>query len=453
MRKIILLVLVGMFLLPIVNSNLIYGSKAQMIEAIPLDHIIDLYDSSYSEYYYALQEGGTIWIGSGSGPALRGPRIEGATKIAGNLVLTAKGEVWTWSVEDTEKPKRITELYDIKDISAGPAFMALNEKGQVYIWGSPCYVAIMRSDFQNNRGVSCSAPTQADLDLASIPKIAVENVSEIRASMQSLMVLMKDKKTVNWYGNTYIMDMGMYSVVSPTAVKDFAAIDSDVTSNSEVKVLPETGFLSELPNQHFHKLSVSYENFYSLYLNQDGTVWGKSDWVGGSPKQIQPLKNMTKINAIALNSGTALDKNGMIWTWGNRRNLPYSVKPDHFMSKVDAKPATRQISLKVNDNYIKAEPGPIQVNGVTLVPLRALFESIGAQVNYENDKIIVTYADQRLEMQVYDVNVTLNGKKHKMNAAITSYRGKTYVPVRFISEALGAKVQWDALDGCVVIKL
>ncbi|OMF32615.1 hypothetical protein BK133_13990 [Paenibacillus sp. FSL H8-0548] len=172
----------------------------------------------------------------------------------------------------------------------------------------------------------------------------------------------------------------------------------------------------------------------------------------GSVQRIQPLKNIVQ-HAIALNSGTALDKDGIVWTWGNRRNMPYSGKPDKLRTKIDAQPATRQLSLKINSAYVASNPGPIQMNGVTLVPLRVLFESIGAKVNYVNDKITISYGKQVLEIKVYDTKAVMNGKNLKMNAAPTSYQGKTYVPVRFISEALGAAVEWDPADSCVVLKL
>ncbi|OBZ11216.1 stalk domain-containing protein [Bacillus sp. FJAT-26390] len=455
MKRSIALLLVLLSMLSLGNNNFVYGAKVQILQAIPLTQVIDIDDRSYSEYFYALQEDGTIWIGSDHAPAIRGPQIKGAVKISGNLVLTAKGDVWTWSTNPADHPKRVPELSGIQDISAGPAFMALDNKDRVYVWGNVCYVSLMRPDLQDRQGPSCVNPSQAsqaDVDLANIPKVALEKVKAIRSSLQSLMVLMSDGKTVQWYGNTYIMDMGMHKVVSQAPVTDFTGFDTDVVGGGEVKMLPDKELVSALPNAQFNKLSVSYESFYSLYLKQDGTVWSKSDWVDGSLQQIQPLKNIAQAHAIALNSGTALDNNGIVWTWGNRSNMPYAGIPDKILSKVDAKPALRQLSLKINGKYIPSDPGPIQMNGVTFVPLRVLFESIGAKVNYVNDKIAVTYINQVLQIKVYDTNAVWNGENIKMNAAVTSYQGKTYVPVRFISEALGANVQWDAKDGCVVVQ-
>ncbi|OMF32614.1 hypothetical protein BK133_13985 [Paenibacillus sp. FSL H8-0548] len=215
MKKALTLLIVVMSFLSLGNEGFVHGAKAQIIKDIPLTGIIDIDDRSYSEQYYALQEDGTIWIMTGNEPAVRGPRIEGAVKISGNLVLTANGDVWAWGANPADRPKRIEQLSNIADISVGPANMALNDKGQLYVWGSLCYVSLMRPDFQNNQVHSCSPSegSRADIDLANLPKFALENVLAIRSSLQSLMVLMNDGKTVQRYGITdFFTDMGMHSM-------------------------------------------------------------------------------------------------------------------------------------------------------------------------------------------------------------------------------------------------
>ncbi|WP_238404408.1 copper amine oxidase N-terminal domain-containing protein [Paenibacillus paridis] len=160
------------------------------------------------------------------------------------------------------------------------------------------------------------------------------------------------------------------------------------------------------------------------------------------------LSQMDKMEEIGLkNRSNLAQRLQMNWIWLGFREIDLICR-----SKLVQKAEMEEIGLKNRSILVKGSICDEKNSPVnTGLHLSAAYR--GAQVNYENDKIIVAYADQRLEMQVYDANVTLNGKKHKMNAAMTSYRGKTYVPVRFISEALGAKVQWDAWDGCVIVKL
>lgn len=456
MKKTIYILVILVSLLALGNPALVYGAKSQTISSLPLTGIIDIDDRSYNDYFTALQKDGTIWIGNDDEPAIRGPRIAGAVKVAGNLALTSSGEVWRWSTDSREEPKRLVELSNIRDISVGPANMALNDKGQVYAWGNACLISLMRPDFQERKeGQLCFLESEAaeeDIVQANIPKLAVENVKAIKASHQSLIVLKKDGKTLNRYGHTYVFELGMVPFNSTTPVIDFVGYDSDAVTHWDVLLLSDKGLVSGLPKETFQQFSVSYEGYYSLYLNKDGSVWGAAAGTEGAPQRIPALKNIVEVHAVALNSGTALDKNGIVWTWGNRHNMPYNGKPDKLATKISAKPVSRQLSLKVDGTYIASNPGPIQMNGVTFVPIRALMESIGAKVTYVNDQITVSYQDQVLQMKVYDKSALLNGKKIQMPAAATSHGGRTFVPVRFIAEAFGAEVKWDAIDASVLVQ-
>ncbi|MGO4369712.1 copper amine oxidase N-terminal domain-containing protein, partial [Paenibacillus sp. MCAF20] len=53
---------------------------------------------------------------------------------------------------------------------------------------------------------------------------------------------------------------------------------------------------------------------------------------------------------------------------------------------------------------------------------------------------------------VYDTKATLDGKSVVMPAASLSYQGRTYVPLRFLAQAFGAKVAWDDAIGGVSVQ-
>lgn len=430
------------------NSAVVHGAKTTMITSLPLAGIIDIDDRSCADNFYALQNDGTIWIGNGSKPAIRGPQIPGAIKISGNLVLTSTGEVWTW-INASSAPTRIKELSKIKDISDGPAFMALDDKGQLFVWGSVCYSSLIRPDFKTPV-CSSSEPSEALKAQASIPKLAISDVKAIRTSIQSMMVLMNDGVTLHTYGNTYLMDMGVEATVSKTPIIDFVGYDTDAAGLSEARTLPDQLFSDQFTNHQFRQFSISYEGFYSLYLDKDGTVWG---WGSGTTvERIQPLKDIVEVIAVAYNSGTALDKHGTVWTWGNRINLPFGGSTEKYATTVNAKPSQKQLSLRINGKFIASDPGPIQMKGTTFVPVRSLFESIGAKIGYNNDSVTVTYGKQLLAFKVYSTKATLDGKSMQMPAAPLSYQGRTYVPLRFLAQAFGARVAWDNTIGGVDVQ-
>lgn len=83
-------------------------------------------------------------------------------------------------------------------------------------------------------------------------------------------------------------------------------------------------------------------------------------------------------------------------------------------------------------------------NKRVLVPLRAIFESLNATVHYDHStKIITGKKDGRLIiLTVNDQIASVDGEKVKLDVPATVISGNTFVPVRFIGESLGAKVEW-----------
>ena len=89
----------------------------------------------------------------------------------------------------------------------------------------------------------------------------------------------------------------------------------------------------------------------------------------------------------------------------------------------------------------------------TMVPLRFLTESLGATVGYnaETRGITVTLGETVMELTVGERAYLLNGESHEMDCAAEITEDRTFVPVRFVSEALGKSVKWLAEERIVVV--
>jgi hypothetical protein len=87
---------------------------------------------------------------------------------------------------------------------------------------------------------------------------------------------------------------------------------------------------------------------------------------------------------------------------------------------------------------------PIQMDGSVLVPMRAIFESLGAELHYDAKTRVITAlkGDTRIVLQVGGHVAQVNGKEVNLHQPAIVIRGSTLVPVRFVSEALGAEVKW-----------
>lgn len=104
----------------------------------------------------------------------------------------------------------------------------------------------------------------------------------------------------------------------------------------------------------------------------------------------------------------------------------------------------------VNNKVVTGDAAPYVANDRTYVPIRALAESFSANVDWDNDArtVTVTRGDVKVVMTVGETTYTVNGKEATMDVAPEITGERTYVPVRFVAEALGFTVTpFYAADG------
>ena len=114
----------------------------------------------------------------------------------------------------------------------------------------------------------------------------------------------------------------------------------------------------------------------------------------------------------------------------------------------------QQIHVNVNGQPVVFENvGPQQINGRVLVPLRGVMEKLGAYVGYAaaTRTVTATRGDIDLQLRIGDRTAQVNGKEIHLDVPATEYNGSTLVPLRFVGESLGAEVRWDATTQTVNI--
>ena len=97
---------------------------------------------------------------------------------------------------------------------------------------------------------------------------------------------------------------------------------------------------------------------------------------------------------------------------------------------------------------------PLQTKGSTLVPMRGIFEALGATVRF--DKTSLTVYGQKgataIILPLGALTATVNGQPQTLPVPAELVSGTTLVPLRFISEALGASVAWNPAIRTVTIQ-
>lgn len=113
-----------------------------------------------------------------------------------------------------------------------------------------------------------------------------------------------------------------------------------------------------------------------------------------------------------------------------------------------------QVKVYLNGERVQAPIEPEIVNGKTLVPLRAIFEGLHANVvwNAEDQTIKVMKESKVISLSIGETEAFVNGENVELPVAPRIVSNFTLVPLRFISESLGAQVEWDSIHRVIRIQ-
>jgi hypothetical protein len=91
----------------------------------------------------------------------------------------------------------------------------------------------------------------------------------------------------------------------------------------------------------------------------------------------------------------------------------------------------------------------------TLVPLRAIFEEMGAEIdwNSQTKAVTATKGDTIVVLIMGDTNPAINGKIGKLDQPAVIKDSRTLAPLRFVAEAFGGSVEWDDLTQTATITM
>lgn len=132
-----------------------------------------------------------------------------------------------------------------------------------------------------------------------------------------------------------------------------------------------------------------------------------------------------------------------------------SIAIDNLMLRTPAvvkEPARSSIVMTVGNTNatvsgktVRLEAAPLLQKGTTYVPLRFVSEAMGAEVLYEPKTRLVTVlrGSQMLEMTIGKKDYSLNGVRYTSDVAPFTQNGRTLIPIRLFSEKLGFKVNYE----------
>ena len=94
---------------------------------------------------------------------------------------------------------------------------------------------------------------------------------------------------------------------------------------------------------------------------------------------------------------------------------------------------------------------PVIIEGSTFVPVRELFETLGAEVSWngERKEVLAEKAEKRIVLKIGSTTAMVNASVQTLNEAPYLSGGHTMIPLRFVSEALDYDVAWNG-ETCTI---
>jgi len=113
--------------------------------------------------------------------------------------------------------------------------------------------------------------------------------------------------------------------------------------------------------------------------------------------------------------------------------------------------AAQGVSVTLNGAVLNLAPAPQERAGRIFVPLRGIFEQLGASVVYQGGIINAQGNGRAVSLRIGSTQATVNGQVQNLDVAPFVVGASTYVPLRFVSQALGAGVNYDAANKIVAL--
>ncbi|NQX48470.1 copper amine oxidase N-terminal domain-containing protein [Paenibacillus tritici] len=116
-----------------------------------------------------------------------------------------------------------------------------------------------------------------------------------------------------------------------------------------------------------------------------------------------------------------------------------------MLFQAPAQAAAKPIRVIIDGVTLTTDQPPVMVKGRTMVPLRAIFEAFNADIKWnQKTQTVTAYKDDTtVVLKIGSKIATINNKAVSLDVPGQNLKGRTMVPTRFVSEALGREVGWN----------
>lgn len=110
--------------------------------------------------------------------------------------------------------------------------------------------------------------------------------------------------------------------------------------------------------------------------------------------------------------------------------------------------------VQIDGNSLKSDVPPVIIQDRILIPIRAVSNSLGADVEWdeEHQTITITRDGIVIIISIDNEEISINGTISAMDVKPQIFGSRTFVPLRFVAQALGDDVQWNQAAGEAMIR-
>ena len=407
-----------------------------------------------------------------------------STGYSHSLALDLDSTVWVWGNNSNGQlgdstyttrhtPVKVSKLTDVKAVSAGLWHsLALKENGTVWAWGRNEYGRL-------GDGTNTTRHTPVQVS-------GLSGAAAISGGGAHSLALKEDGTVWAWGSNFFgqLGDGTMDDKLTPVQVKgltDVVAVSAGSLHSLAVKIDGtvwawgdnSSGQLGDDTMESRHSpvqvsdltsvQTVSTGDYHSLALREDGTVWAwgtnSSGLLGDgttdsrlTPVQVSGLNDVVAVSAGSSHS-LALKQDGTVLAWGDNmrgqigdgtttsRTVP--VQSQINLGRIT--PTMEEIKIYIERTRQEFDDPIVIQEGRTLVPMRAFFEAMGADVSWvpASRTAIGIRGGIEVRIPIDSIHPTVNQQRVTIDVPARIINGRTYIPLRFVGEALGDEVGWD----------
>lgn len=260
------------------------------------------------------------------------------------------------------------------------------------------------------------------------------------------------------YHNSVVWD-GTKFITLVSGMSNLSYVSQDSVNWSENNVWLPYGYIS---NIHYLSNTLIATGQGRIATSNDGSTWS----IGNCPtaSQIKDLIYDGK-RYLAFTDEDRILQSENIKDW----NFKYSTTPFNFNSvswngnayigvgkgKIAIAYPKAFPKVLIGNTPLRFDVAPVNVNSRVLVPMRTIFEQLGAEVEWDDSKkqVTATKGNKTIKLRIGDPIANINDAEYTLDSPAKIVNGRTMIPIRFICSSFDADVEWVDKDKTVKINI